>query len=119
MKWWRQIYVRDAYRCQYCGGDLISDLDSWMSIELDHLRPAAGSGTNDPENLVTSCNICNRLKGHWAPEGYESFGREELLVLAREYVMRRRAAWTIEYLKGIEEYRMALPNLTSPPMSTV
>ncbi len=104
MNWWRRVYIRDNYRCQYCGRNLMVDLDSWLSIELDHLRSTATGGTNDIENYVTACNVCNRLKGKWMPDGHESLTREDLLAQARRYVFERRAAWASEYLSAVKEF---------------
>ncbi len=33
------------------------------SPTLDHVVPWTAGGTNDPENLVCACWICNRVKG--------------------------------------------------------
>lgn len=48
------IYHRDDFACVYCGN--VGDLS------LDHVRAVAGSGTNEPENLVTCCIRCNSSK---------------------------------------------------------
>lgn len=53
-----EVFKRDKFTCQYCGRmapDII--------LEIDHIKPVSGGGTNDILNLVTSCRDCNRGKG--------------------------------------------------------
>ena len=52
-----EIFKRDKFTCQYCGAhppDVI--------LEIDHIEAVANGGTNDIDNLVTSCEPCNRGK---------------------------------------------------------
>lgn len=52
-----EIFARDGFTCQYCGlrpPDVI--------LEVDHIEPVAGGGSNDDVNLITSCFDCNRGK---------------------------------------------------------
>jgi 5-methylcytosine-specific restriction endonuclease McrA len=51
-----EIFERDGYRCQICGGDS-------GPFEIDHVLPLARGGTNDLDNLQTTCFSCNRSKG--------------------------------------------------------
>ena len=84
------IYKRDRFHCRYCGCRviptqvmrLVSEIfpdafpyhPNWKggqthpaitsrSATLDHLLAWTLGGTNDPENLVCACWICNRVKG--------------------------------------------------------
>lgn len=59
LRW--QIYARDKFTCRYCG-------ESGVPLALDHLIPILRGGTNDLENLVTSCQSCNSRKGAQWPE---------------------------------------------------
>jgi 5-methylcytosine-specific restriction endonuclease McrA len=57
-----RIYMRDKFRCQYCGvkktpGDLT----------LDHILPRSRGGDNSPMNIVTACVACNNRKGNRTP----------------------------------------------------
>ncbi|HOJ03308.1 MAG TPA: HNH endonuclease [Bacteroidota bacterium] len=56
----RRLYERDQWECQYCGRNL---RNSPRDICLDHVLPLALGGSNAPENLVTSCKKCDKLKG--------------------------------------------------------
>jgi 5-methylcytosine-specific restriction endonuclease McrA len=84
------IYKRDRFRCRYCGCRVIPTQvmrlishffpedfpyhPNWKggethpaiaarSATLDHLVPWTTGGTNNPENLVCACWICNQMKG--------------------------------------------------------
>lgn len=49
------VFLRDAFECQYCGDD--SDLT------FDHLIPRSRGGLTRWDNVVTACAPCNLLKG--------------------------------------------------------
>ncbi len=51
----KEVFERDNYTCQYCG-------QVGGELEPDHIIPIAKGGTNDKENLATSCKRCNRQK---------------------------------------------------------
>jgi 5-methylcytosine-specific restriction endonuclease McrA len=83
-------YKRDRFHCRYCGCRVIPTQimrlvslffqedfpyhPNWKagkthpaivarSATIDHKQPLAGNGTNDPDNLVCACWVCNRIKG--------------------------------------------------------
>lgn len=49
-----EIFKRDGFKCLYCGATPVDG-----ALHVDHVRPVAEGGTNDPANLVTSCAPCN------------------------------------------------------------
>ena len=51
------IYLRDSFRCVYCGKDLHSAKPA--DVTLDHLEPRSNGGMNHETNLVTACHACN------------------------------------------------------------
>ncbi len=51
------IYIRDSFRCAYCGTDLRNEDPSY--ITLDHLLPRSAGGNNEANNLMTVCRPCN------------------------------------------------------------
>ena len=53
------IFERDNFSCQYCGR---TPQDDGVILEADHAISRADGGTDDTENLVTSCFDCNRGK---------------------------------------------------------
>jgi hypothetical protein len=59
VKEWKKItsfiFKRDNYTCSYCGQ--IGGI-----LECDHITPISKGGSNDFENLTTSCRKCTRQK---------------------------------------------------------
>ncbi len=62
----QRIYVlgRDGYQCRYCGRAITME-----SANLDHVSPFKHGGQTSVDNLVASCQECNKAKGnqHWKP----------------------------------------------------
>lgn len=54
----RNIWLRDAGSCQYCGVSL-----PMAHMTLDHVLPRSKGGRSSWQNLVTSCQRCNYSKG--------------------------------------------------------
>jgi 5-methylcytosine-specific restriction endonuclease McrA len=52
------VYLRDGYRCQYCGDKFEPRL-----LSYDHVVPRCQGGKTDWLNIVTSCRTCNTRKG--------------------------------------------------------
>lgn len=87
------VFKRDGFCCQYCGKHPPEAV-----LEVDHIVPVAGGGTNDEGNLVTSCFECNRGKAanslkaiprSLAEQGAEIREREEQLAGYREILKAR------------------------------
>ena len=55
-----QVFERDGFTCQYCGRTPEQDE---VVLNVDHTISVKNGGTNDIENLVTSCWDCNIGKG--------------------------------------------------------
>lgn len=51
------VFARDNFTCRYCGAQSDS-----VQLVLDHIHPVCQGGSNEPENLVTSCEACNAGK---------------------------------------------------------
>lgn len=49
-----EVFKRDQFTCQYCGGKPPA-----VILHVDHITPVTKSGTNNLDNLVTSCKDCN------------------------------------------------------------
>jgi 5-methylcytosine-specific restriction endonuclease McrA len=54
----KSIYVRDKFKCQYCGGTF-----GFMDLTLDHVVPKCYGGGTTWDNIVTACFTCNQRKG--------------------------------------------------------
>jgi hypothetical protein len=52
-----EIFKRDGFVCMYCG-----DAPPKVVLHVDHIVAVANGGTNEPDNLVTSCSRCNMGK---------------------------------------------------------
>ena len=52
------VFERDGFTCQYCGR-----MPPEVVLHVDHIIPVYEGGTNDRENLITSCDSCNLGKG--------------------------------------------------------
>ena len=53
-----EVFKRDGFQCQYCG-----NVPPVVVLEVDHITPVISGGTNEIDNLLTSCSDCNRGKG--------------------------------------------------------
>jgi hypothetical protein len=53
-----EVFKRDDFTCQYCGRKTPE-----VILELEHIIPLSKGGTDDLDNLTTSCFECNRGKG--------------------------------------------------------
>ncbi len=58
----RNIYIRDKYRCQYCGR-----VFEPKDLTYDHVIPRSRGGKTTWTNVVTCCHACNRKKGDRTP----------------------------------------------------
>jgi 5-methylcytosine-specific restriction endonuclease McrA len=57
-----RIYMRDKFRCQYCG-----EKKAAKDLTLDHILPRSRGGDNSPVNVVTACVPCNNRKADRTP----------------------------------------------------
>lgn len=70
------VFVACGYQCAYCGFDMASPYESWLSLSVDHVVPRhltrAGWSREwvlDLINLVTCCRACNEfLNGYRVAE---------------------------------------------------
>ena len=56
------VYRRDGFRCQYCDTKF-----SAGKLTFDHVFPRSRGGQTSWDNIVTSCEPCNRIKGDRTP----------------------------------------------------
>ncbi len=68
------IFARDGFTCQYCGRK-----PPVVILQIDHRIPVSKGGTNDPLNLLSSCEDCNGGKSAKIPgEGSPTADAEAL-----------------------------------------
>lgn len=53
-----EVFKRDDFTCAYCGAT-----PPKVILQVDHIHPVAQGGSNDIDNLITSCQPCNIGKG--------------------------------------------------------
>jgi hypothetical protein len=53
-----EVFKRDGFTCVYCGAQPPKAI-----LHCDHVVAVANEGTNDIDNLVTACDVCNMGKG--------------------------------------------------------
>ncbi len=54
-----EVLKRDGFRCVYCGATAND-----AQLHVDHIIPSSRGGSDDPANLVTSCDRCNLGKSN-------------------------------------------------------
>src|SRR5207253_1428589 len=89
----RGVLARDGYRCRFCGCRVIVKEArkkfivalplavkadgagtphhaalAVLTASIDHVVPFRRGGSNDLENLVTTCGPCQFGRGHWLLE---------------------------------------------------
>ncbi len=98
------IYARDTCTCQYCGLTLPRH-----ELNLDHVIPRSRGGTSVWENVVCSCQECNRLKGGKTPQ------EAGMTLLRKPY----RPKWTpfMQETFNLSRYREWLPFLNTVDVS--
>lgn len=89
-----QAFTRDAYRCVFCHRDILESFDTFAASHLDHLKPKSSGGPDDDlYNRVTSCGVCNSIKGAFDPlpgGTITSDNFDKAIAVAREYIMAKR-----------------------------
>jgi 5-methylcytosine-specific restriction endonuclease McrA len=58
----RNIFMRDGYRCMYCGDRLTRS-----QLTFDHVLPRSQGGRTEWENILSACTHCNTKKGNRTP----------------------------------------------------
>ena len=56
------VFLRDQWKCQYCGGDFKTH-----ELTFDHVIPRSRGGRTNWENIVAACRPCNTKKGSKMP----------------------------------------------------
>ncbi len=98
------IYARDNCTCQYCGRRMPRH-----DLNLDHVIPRSKGGTSMWENVVCSCQECNRQKGGRTPH------EAGMNLLRRPY----KPKWTpfMQETFNLSRYREWLPFLNTVDVS--
>src|SRR4051794_32427557 len=90
------IYVRDRFRCRYCGLDGTESFANWTRLSIDHLLPSSDPRRNLNEFIVTACVFCNGADNRYFGQAnarnltFENKSQDELVEQRRPYVLRTR-----------------------------
>lgn len=77
-----EVFKRDDFRCQYCGRQTPS-----VILQIDHIVPRSQGGSDEINNLVTSCTDCNLGKSNvplWKKRGVDDRIKEIELLRERQ-----------------------------------
>jgi 5-methylcytosine-specific restriction endonuclease McrA len=112
-----RIYMRDKFRCQYCG-----EKKDVAELTLDHILPRSRGGDNSPVNIVTACIPCNNRKGDRTPEEArmplltsQSMLRVKLERVLLCHYAEARAEWRKYLFMDVHDDRDVMSSVPSPP----
>ena len=66
-----KVAIRAKFHCEYCGKDLISDIDTYDLFQIDHILPQSKVTDESLDNFALSCQLCNKIKSNTLPEDPE------------------------------------------------
>lgn len=99
------VFIRDEYRCQYCGKEI-----SETSGTIDHIFPLGRKGTNTWRNVVAACARCNRMKDRLTADEFEE--KYGIRLMRRAFVPNRGILFKHFLDKpGYEAWRPYLMNM--------
>lgn len=81
-----RILIRDRFICAYCGFDGRS-FNSWMQLTIDHILPQSQDGSDDEDNLITSCPSCNSITSQMT---FDTTDKTEIISQKRAKVAKHR-----------------------------
>lgn len=91
----RAVLEKYGGRCAYCGRTLTAGRKGDTAFQVDHLHPRYLGGTDDLDNLVPACQLCNRYKVTYSVEQL----REQLsLIPAR---LERQSSYRLAVAHGL------------------
>lgn len=88
-----KIFMRDHFKCQYCGLDGLHVFENWLILTIDHVHPHAHGGSRKMDNLVTACRPCNLIKGKHIFASLDE---------ARKFVLAKREGWREQYREHLK-----------------
>jgi len=105
-----QVYRKYNGCCAYCGKKIL-----YQDMQVDHVKPKKLGGTNDIDNLLPACRLCNHYKRaatlhdfkHWLLAGIlERLRKIYIFRVAERYGMVSTHAWDKKfYFEKMEDNR--------------
>jgi 5-methylcytosine-specific restriction endonuclease McrA len=84
------LFLRDGYRCVYCGRRC-GELGPRERLTRDHLVPRSKGGADEWLNVVTACSSCNHRKDDRLPDAVGHPQVKLWVPTRRDLVIRRLA----------------------------
>lgn len=105
------ILERDDHACVYCGARPPEAV-----LHIDHVMPVSRGGTNEIENLVTACELCNLGKHARVKKGGHHQEIAEMLlgqsmILVTPYITEEGARRYIRAIAGMGADLIALRSM--------
>jgi len=94
----RNVFIRDHYKCGYCGSN--------KNLTIDHVIPISRGGKSTFDNCITCCRNCNHKKGKRLPsEAHMHFLRQPYTPTISEFIRLKMKQLGIDkFLKDIGVY---------------
>lgn len=95
-----EIFKRDLFTCQYCGSRPPEAI-----LQVDHIEPVVGGGSDHLSNLITACRLCNLGKSasdiFYLPQHHilmrdrdETLDQYACMTARKLYDFHNQAAWS-------------------------
>ena len=104
-KWRCDIFMRDDFKCQYCG----LDAQSGAVLHVDHIKPISKKGGVKSNNLITICSNCNLGKGDVLLKEYQEKKFKKIAGGNYEFNKKFEKKWN-DQMENIKKYRCELAN---------
>jgi hypothetical protein len=104
-----EIFVRDKFKCVYCGFDGRISLLAAHQMMIDHVRPRdkAGPDWDSPLNKVVACGECNFIKrtwdGRYKAAAFDGRNTTDIIASAWENIRSHYQRWDPDYEAIIQE----------------
>lgn len=80
----KKVYQKFNGRCAYCGCEL-----AYKDMQVDHIKSVYGNnGSNDIENLMPSCRMCNFYKSTYSLDDFRKNLETLHERLQKQYIYR-------------------------------
>jgi len=87
--WMVDLGIRTDLRCEYCGRDLLADVDACDCWQKEHVVP---DGNEEMSNLAIACRTCNFIKRNTDPRAASTAHDRDSLVAAAAAIVAERGA---------------------------
>lgn len=86
-------------KCAYCGCEL-----ELHDLKIDHFIPKKKGGTDDIENLMPSCEICNHYKDAHNIDKFKSMMKKIKNKISKLYIIKVAQRYNLISIKDFTEF---------------